>query len=200
MMGEKVEIIEVNILSDDDTIKEKYTYNTNGTDDTPNGTRLTSITDDTPIKNGHPPDKEQTTDDKIADDRSNWDIRRVYKQFKNLCFPGSTKKAEREQRIKNILVSINSIEANLNHLPQDSFKSPCSKTVIENILFGIAIFVVIAVFMIPVILYYTGPSVEEIDESTISFFRTCVCFYITYIISCINIITYRASAWPRVDT
>ena len=179
MMGEKIEIIEVNILADDDTIKEKFTYNTNGTDDALNGTRLTSITDDIPTKNGQPPDKEQSTNDSIVDDHSNWGIRRVYKQFKNLCFPGSIKKAEREQRIKNILVSINSIEANLNHLPQDTCKFPCSKTVIENILFGIAIFTVIAVFMIPVILYYTGPSIEEMDESTISFFRTCVCYYIT---------------------
>ena len=187
-MGEKVEIIEVNILSDDETIKEKFTYNTNGTDHAPNGTRLTSITDDIPTKNGQPSDKDQPTDDNVVDDDDpNWGIRRVYKQLKNLCFPGSIKKAEREQRIKNILVSINSIEANLNHLPRDTYKYPCNKILIENILFGIAIFTVVAIFMIPVILYYTGPPIEEMDDSVVSFFRTCVCFYVTSMHSCITI-------------
>ena len=187
--GQLSEAIEVNILSDDDVGKEK----TNGIHHAPNGTRLESITDDHPISNGQLSEKDQSVENKIfekdhsvenisekdqsigtADEHENWGF---YKQVKSLCFPVSSKKTERQQRIKKILVSINSIEANLNQLPDDN-RIGCNKNLAENILLGLAILTVIAVFMVPVVLYYTAPPVPATDDSAANFFRTCVCYYI----------------------
>jgi len=41
----------------------------------------------------------------------------------------------------------------------------------------LAILIVIGIFIIPVILYYTGPPIPETDESVVQFFKTCVCYY-----------------------
>ena len=45
----------------------------------------------------------------------------------------------------------------------------------EMILLGLAIFTVIAVFMVPVILYYTTPLIPATDDTAANFFKTCVC-------------------------
>lgn len=176
--GEKVEAIEINILSDDGTINEKLAYSTNGVNHVQNGSRLPSIADDVPTQNGQSSDKNQpTNDDEIIDDHQKRNVRRFYKQLKSICFPRSCKKAERQQRIEKLMVSINSIETNLNNVPTDTCKY--RNTVIELSLFGIAVLIVVAVFMIPVILYYAGPPINEVDDSTATFFKTCVCYYIT---------------------
>lgn len=170
--SEKVEAIEVNILSDDGTINEKLAFSTNGVNHVQNGSRLPSIADDVPTQNGQSSDKNQSTnDDEIIDDHQKCNVRRFYKQLKSICFPRRCKKAERQQRIDKLMVSINSIETNLNNVPTDTWKY--RKTVIELSLFGIAVLIVVAVFMIPVILYYTGPPINEVDDSTATFFKTC---------------------------
>ena len=194
-MGDTIEAIEVNVLSDDDVGKEKLT---NGIDHALNGTRLDSITDDHPISDDQLSEKDQSVENKISekdysvenisekdqsvgttDEHENWGF---YKQMKSLCFPVSSKKAERQQRIQKILVSINSIEADLNQVPVDN-RIRCSKNLVEMILLGLAILTVIAVFMVPVVLYYTAPPVPATDDSVANFFKTCVCYYID--ISCI---------------
>ena len=177
-MGEKIEAIEVNILSDDNVVKEKLTYNINGIDHTLNGTRLGSITDDRTTSNGQLSEKDQSVNNSVIDEHENWNIKGFYKQVKNLWFPQTSKKAERQQRIQKILVSINSIEADLNQLPDDKrfCRYKCNKEMVEVILFGLAIFTVIAIFMVPVILYYTRPPIPDTDdESVANFFKTCVC-------------------------
>ena len=180
-MGEKIEAIEVNILSDDDVGKEKLTQTTNGIDHALNGTRLESITDDHQTSDGQISEKDQSVENNVSekdqsigtvDEHENWGF---YKQVKSLCFPVS-KKTERQQRIKKILVSINSIEADLNQVPDDNHIR-CNKQLIEMILLGLAIFTVIGVFMVPVILYYTAPPIPATDDSVVNFFKTCVCYY-----------------------
>ena len=194
VMGDQIEAIEVNILSDDDVGKEKR----NGIDHALNGTRLESITDDHPISDGQLSEKDQSVENNISkkdhsvenisekdqsigttDEHESWGF---YKQVKSLCFPVSSRKAERQQRIKKILVSINSIEADLNQVPVDN-RIRCNKNLVEMILLGLAILTVIAVFIVPVVLYYTAPPVPATDDSVANFFKTCVCYYIdTYCI------------------
>ena len=142
MMGEKIEAIEVNLLSDDDVAKEKLTQTTNGIDRALNGTRLGSTANDCPTNDGQPLEKDQSIG--TVNEHKNW-AWGFYKQVKSLCFPVS-KKAERQQRIKMMLL-------------------------------GLAIFTVIGVFMVPVILYYTAPPIPASDDSTVNFFKTCVCYY-----------------------
>ena len=169
-MGENVEGLEVNILADDDIFKEKMACHTNGIDrDTVNGTRTISITDDLPTKSDQLSDNNQPIND---DEHRNWNIMSFYKQIKSLCFRESKKKAERQQRIRKILISINGIEANLNNLPDDG-RFRCSKTIFEIFLLVLAIIIVVAVFMVPVVLYYTGPPFPELDQSMIEYFKTC---------------------------
>lgn len=193
MMDKKLETIEVNILSDDDIIKEKFTYNANGTDHALNDARLASISDDVTINNGLPSDKNQSTNDNVIDDHQSWNIRKLYKQLRSLCFPENSKKAERQQRIEQIMVSINSIEVDLNKFPNETYfcKHRCNKRMVEISLLGIAIFTVIAIFMIPVILYYTGPPIRNIDGSPTEFFKTCVCYYNNYIHTFLYITAYH---------
>ena len=177
MMGEKtekIEVIEINILSDDDDVgKEKLTQITNEIDHDLNSTRLESITDDYPTSDGQLSEKDQSIG--TVDEHENW-AWGFYQQVKSLCFPVS-KKTERQQRIKKILVSINSIEADLNQVPDDN-RIGCSKQMIEMILLGLAIFTVIGVFMVPVILYYTAPPIPASDDSAANFYKTCVRYYI----------------------
>lgn len=187
-MGEKVETFEVNILSDGDIVKEKMTYNINGTDHGPNGTEhgpngtLPSISENQPTDNDQLSDKNASISDNKVDDHETWHMGNIFKQVKNLCFSNITKRVERQQRIQKILVSINSVEADLNHLPENTnvHESRCNKTLVENIILGAAILITVAIFMIPMIIYYTGPEFPEIDENMINFFKTCdpVCYYI----------------------
>ena len=183
MMGEKtekIEAIEVNILSDnDDAGKEKSIIRI---DHALKGTKFGSITDNPSTSNGQLSEKDQAVENNVSekdqsigtvDEHENWGF---YKQVKSLCFPVS-KKAERQQRIKKILVSINGIEADLNQAPNDNCIG-CNKQLVEMILFGLAIFTIIGVFMVPVILYYTAPPIPATDDSEANFFKTCVCCYI----------------------
>ena len=167
MMGEQIKAVEVNILSDDDITKEKSS-SANGID---HALRLTSITDDQSTSDNQLPDKDQPVSVK------NCNIVGFYKHAKNLLFSRMHKKAERQQRIQKILVSINSIEADLNNLPDGGQKNKCNKNLFEIILLILAILTVIGIFIIPVILYYTGPPIPETDESVVQFFKTCVCYY-----------------------
>ena len=187
-MGEKIEAIEVNILSDDDVVREKMTYNTNGVDHAlVNGTRLESITDDCSNSNGRPSEKDESVNNNVIDEHEHWNVKGFYNQVKSLCFPGNSRKAERQQRIQKILVSINSVEADLNQIPNDDrfFRYRCNKEMVEVILLGLAILTVIVIFMVPVILYYTGPPIPDTDESVANFFKTCVCYYIIIIDTCL---------------
>jgi len=178
-MGEKKKVeIEVNILTDDGVVKEKTTYDTDTTDYVSNGTKLGSIKDKELTDNGQPSYDKQPLDDNQSD-RQNWGVRSF---FKTLCFSGRSKKAERQKRIQKILLSINSIEGNLNYIPGENCKSRCNKKMIEIIFLGIAILIVAAIFMIPVPLYYSEPPHSEIDENMSNFFKTCqspvCCVYI----------------------
>lgn len=157
MMGDKnVELVNVTI----DVIKEAI-LNMNGNDEVDtrpsnNDNQPGNITHDQPINDNHT-------------DQQNWNI---FKQIKSLCFAGNPTK---QQRIQSILVSINSTEADLNHLPKypSFYKLRCNRVMVENILLGIVILTVVAAFLIPVILYYTGPPIPEIDDSVIDLFKTC---------------------------
>ena len=152
-MGEKIEAIEVKILSDDDVGKEK---STNRIDHA-----LNRLTDDSPTSDGQLSDKDQSLNS-TTDEHENWGF---YEQVKSLFFPVSSKKA----------ISINSIKANLNQVPDDN-RIRCNKKLVEIIPLGVAILTVIAVFMVPVILYHTRPPIPATDDSVTNFFKTCVCY------------------------
>ena len=168
-MGEKIEAVEVNILSDNDKTQKKSS-NTNGVDHAA-ALRLTSITDDQSTSDNQPSDKDQSANNK------NCNIMGFYKHVNNLFFSRMKKKAERQQRIQKILVSINSIEADLNNIPDGGQKNRYYKEFFEIAILILAILTVVGIFLIPVILYYTGPPIPKTDESVAQFFKTCVCYY-----------------------
>ena len=173
-MGEKkVELIEVNILADDDLVNEKATINANGTGHAQNGTKP-SISDNQSDHNDQPSEDIQPIDDNCCD-QQNCNSSSIFNQIKNLCLLRTNKTVKRQERIQKILVSINSVEADLNRLPENpSFcKWKCNKEMAENIVVGIAILTVVAAFLIPVILYYTGPPIPKIDDGATDFFKTC---------------------------
>ena len=153
MMDEKVQAIEVTILENDD-IKPKVIF---GTDHALNSTKL-SVSDD----------KLNTNDQLFDDSDNNQQIptTNFIKQIKSFCFPGNSKVGKRQQK-----TSVNSTE----DLIDDTrfLQCGCNIAMVENILFAIALIVIVGIYLIPVVLYYTQPPIAEVDRSTPNLFKTC---------------------------
>ena len=153
MDEEKNELIEVNILVDENVMEEKDTGNTKQ--------ELMSIKSS--VCDGQPKNNDQL----FSNDQQNRNrnSRSFFKQNKSL--PGSHK--------KGILYLQETCVNSTKNLLEDTsfFQCRCNMAMVENILLVIAIITVVAIFLIPVVLYYTRPSIPDTDDSMVNFFKTC---------------------------
>ena len=158
MAEKKSDIIEVNILANDE-MKAKITFNTNETD-------CAFTTETKPsISNNQPNNNEQLFDEN-DNNQQNQNTRNIFKQIKRFCFPGNSKKDKKQQR-----PSTNSTEALLEDM--SIFQCRCNMSMVENVLLVTAIIIIVAIYLIPMVLYYTRPSTMEIDGSIANYFKTC---------------------------
>ena len=149
MMDGKVQAIEVTILENDD-IKAKVNF---GTDHALNSTKP-SMSDD----------KLNTNYQLFDDSNNNQQIQTTnfIKQIKT----GNIKMGKWQRR-----TSVNSTEDLIDYT--SFLQCGCNITMVENVLLVISLIVIAAIFLIPVVLYYTQPSTVEMDGSISNLFKTC---------------------------